>query len=245
MKKTAYILTIMLALAGLGWAYYTYASYLPTYCRSIAETVFVDKTELFAIQPTTSEILSPLDLYSHKWESVDIHLRTFSQYKYTERYTVSLANKYFLISNPDQRDKDVQTFKTAVDTLVKTVCRQPNGYSKSSIYAPFIEEVNNIASSKADKKVALAYTDCCENTDVFSIYRPADRDALVHHLNKVKELLSSYGKPCRLHGLTIYILYKPENDRDNENFTLMSEFYKQLFEEAGATVYISPSIAIN
>ena len=119
---------------------------------------------------------------------------------------------------------------------------QKNGYPRSSIYAPLVVEANRIARTKADLKAVIAYTDACENTSVFSIYDPIDRNLLMHHPEKVQELLAQYGKVDDLHGVTIYIIHSPLNDMDNENFSIMSRFYKSLFEDAGAKVCIGANV---
>jgi hypothetical protein len=245
MKQIVYIVIAVLLLTGLGWAYYAYGALLPVYSRTVAESVLVDKTEEFILQPTGTEILLPVNLADHKWEHVQLQVRTFSQFKYTESYTVALPGHFFLLSNPDDRDKEISRFKTRLDSVMTAISRQDKGYPKSSIYAPFIEEVNRIAAIKADVKNVLAYTDVCENTDDFSIYREKDRNLLIKHPEKVRELLSKYGKPGNLHGLTIYILFKPKSDRDDEYFTLMSGFYRKLFEAAGADVHIGSNLVTN
>ncbi|MCW3120853.1 MAG: hypothetical protein JWQ38_345 [Flavipsychrobacter sp.] len=245
MKKIAYIIIGVLLLAGLGWAYYAYAAYLPTYSRHVAETVLIDQTQEFLVQPTGTEILSLASLPGHKWESVQLQMRTFSEYKYTESYGLALQGQFFLLSNPDDRDKEIAAFILKTDTVISRIREQNKGYPKSSIYAPFIEEVNRISATKADIKTVLAYTDACENTSVFSVYNAKDRELLIRHPEKVKELLSQYGKPGNLHGVVIYIFFKPKSDRDNEYFTIMSGFYKMLFETAGADVYVGPNLVVD
>lgn len=242
MKKIANIVIAALLLTGLGCAYYAYASYLPTYSRSVAEAVLIDQTEQFTVRPTGADILQPLSLDDHKWESVQLHVRTFSEFKYTESHTLVLPGHFFLLANPDDRDNEINRFEHKVDTVINAINNQDRGYPKSSIYAPFIEEVNRIAATKAGVKNVVAYTDCCENTSVFSVYREKDRSLLAKHPEKVVALLSQYGKPGNLHGLTIYILFKPKTERDNEYFTLMSGFYKKLFEDAGAKVEIGANL---
>ncbi len=237
--------SIAILLIGLGWAYYSYASYLPVYSRSVAESVLVDETEQFIVRPTRMDVLQPLNLAEHKWQSVQLNVRTFSEFKYTESRTLALPGRFFLLSNPDERDNEIHKFEQNVDTVINAVNGQNKGYPKSNIYAPFIEEVNRISAIKADVKAVTAYTDCCDNTSVFSIYRDSDRNLIKKHPEKVKELLSQYGKPGNLHGLTIWISFKPKTDRDNEYFTLMSVFYKKLFEEAGAEVHVGANIVFD
>lgn len=242
MKKIIIGIVALIVIGALGWAYYTYASQLPTYSRSVAESVIIDKTDPLAVQPSLADVLAPLNLSEHKWEQVRLNISTFSEYKLNEKYALDLPGQFFLWANPGDRDKDISLFGKQVDSVLTVVNRQNNGYPKSSIYAPLLEEVNRLAATKAELKNVLVYTDGCENTDVFSIYRDKDRELLTKHPEKVRELLSRYGKPGNLHGVSIYFLFKPRNDIEDRNFSLMSGFYKQLFEAAGAEVHIGANL---
>jgi len=221
-----------------------YAISIPVAPHTNVETIFIDKTDDFAKQATGAEVLLPIGLRDNSWQSVQLKICTFSDYDFTESKAFSLRGEVFMLGNPTGRKKEVDRFEKKIDGAIRAINSLPGGCTHSSIYAPFIRELNRMASLQAYRKVAINYGDLFENTQIFSVYKKEDWLLLKTHPEKVKELLAQFGKPADFSGLKIYLVYKPETDRDNEYYQLMSGFYKKLFEGAGAQVFIGANLSV-
>lgn len=207
----------------------------------VAGSVLKDRTDLDS-EPVQADDLCPLLYLDNKWAGISLRMLTISDYAYNKVHQVSLPGRIVLFSSVTERDKEIAGFKKDMAMCVDSINTEPIGLPHSSIYEPLMTEANRIAASKAKHKFVVAYTNCGENTPAFSVYNTKDRKLLKNNPQKVEQILEKMVKSANLNGLTVYLVYHPTTDKDNEYFTAMSRIYKRILEKAGATVIIEANL---
>ena len=81
-----------------------------------------------------------------------------------------------------------------------------------------------------------------ENTDEMSFYDKEKFALLKTNPNMIKKYFDSQVLLASLQGININIIFQPNGISENEQFQVVSEFYKNLFESKGAKVEITANI---
>jgi hypothetical protein len=81
-----------------------------------------------------------------------------------------------------------------------------------------------------------------ENTDKMSFYNKSVLNSIKKEPDKIKQYFESQIKLNKLNGIKIYIIYQPRNTEEDNAFSIVSGFYKQLFESKGADVEITANL---
>jgi hypothetical protein len=212
--------------------------------NSAEVSVCIDTTDSLKPEPVATEIYTSQHLGNNKWASIRITINTFSNFDYNTSYFLKLPAKLSLLSNPDQRDRSIEEYKQGFENQLNKIRQQALELPKSSIYGPMIRDLNRLARSTAEKKTALYFTDCRENTALFSIYKKSDSILLKKHPEKVRALFAQIEKPNSLKGIRVFLVCKPTTDEENYSFGLMSNFFKKILEDAGAKVYIGADLNV-
>lgn len=213
--------------------------------HSTAISISFDKTDSLKAKIDTAQIFSILELDVNNWGGFQISVNTFSDFDFNPSSILELEAKSYLLSNPGNRKKEIAQFKKAFITLLSEVQRQAKELPKSSIYGPMIRDLNRLAKSKAERKIGVYYTDCRENTHLFSAYNKKDLALIKESPNEVKALLMRIEKPRDLRGIKVFLICQPLNDEENKCFITMSTFFKEILEQAGAKVFIGADLNVN
>jgi len=205
-------------------------------------SIAIDLTDSLRPDPNGMEIYSALDLDKYKYAKIKIKINTFSNFDYNSSSTLKLPAKFLLLSNPEERDSAIKAFKDCFCTKLDGVSLQAKGLPKSSIYGPMIRDLNRLARSTAENKIAVYFTDCRENSSIFSAYNKNHLDSLKVNPKKVRELFEEVEKPNNLNGLRIFLICNPTSKEENNGFELMSKLFKQILIDAGAKVYVGADL---
>ncbi|MBX7226413.1 MAG: hypothetical protein K1X55_10305 [Chitinophagales bacterium] len=204
--------------------------------------IFTDKTGTLIESLGVTDIVPLLRFDINKYAWVKVKCFTLSNYEYNNVESIALANRFFLFSNPKKRDREIDQFIAQIDTTLESIYKTDTGKEKSSIYVPIIREANTLYTSRAFRKIIIIQSDLQENTNRFSLYNENDYALLKQSPEKVLKKLEQIEKLHTVKGLTVYLIYQPKSDKDNERFMAMATFYKALFEKQGAEVYIGSNI---
>ncbi|MDB5198046.1 MAG: hypothetical protein JWO92_9 [Chitinophagaceae bacterium] len=237
--KTLFIIIISGALAIITFAFFVGN---PFKNSDVDLSLSIDKTDSFKSVPDADQIFAFLNIQSNKWSRMTMQINTLSNFEYNTSRTVTLSSELLLLSNPDQRDSSIEHFKRSTILQLNKMNQIAIGRPNSSIYIPMIRELNRLAKSNAKTRIAIFYSDLRENTKLFSMYRKQDQELFKTDPKKVKKLFKRLEKPENLNGIKVYLIFEPGNDFENTSFNIMSEFIKNILEDAGAEVYIGANL---
>lgn len=221
-----------------------YFSFTSLNKNSSEYSICIDKTDSLQPKPDGEKIYSSLRIGNYKWARTKIRVNTFSNFDYNSASELELPAKLILLSALDKRDTTIEEFKKSFVTKLNDVYKLTIGLPKSSIYGPMIRDLNRLAKSKAENKIAIYLTDCRENTSLFSAYDEKDLTLLKEHPEKVKTIFDQIEKPNDLSAVRVFLICSPTTDEENYGFGLMANFFKKLLIDAGAKVYIGADLEI-
>jgi hypothetical protein len=207
-------------------------------------TILFDRTDSMFAQPIAENILANLDLTDNKWQAIKIRTTAISAYDYNPVYTAVLQRKFFLFSNPFQRDKEVSSFGQQLNINIDSIEKYTRYSAHSSIYKCIVAEAIQLRHSQARRKSLFVFSDVQENSAFFSVYNQYNFLVLKKNPEEIQNLFLGIAKPANLNGVDIYFIYEPRSEKDNERFILMANLFKQIFTKAGALVFIEANLKV-
>lgn len=242
--KTKIILCIGFLALLIGIGIYFLIPIFKTQINGSEITVFIDKTDVQKEQLKVNDIVSLLDIDKNIWQRNKVELQTLSNFQYNNVQEKELPFAFFLLSNPKKRKKDIQQFKTELDSALQSIYAIDSGRTRSSIYEPIVRTLNTVSHSKAHKKILIVQSDLQENTQTFSVYRESDYLLLQKHREQIIERFTNVLALQGIRGIEVYLIYQPKSDADNDRFILMANLFKEILEQKGAIVHIGSNVVI-
>ncbi len=235
MKTTIIIILLSIAVLFIGCA---------TTNQSITThtVVLMDVTDKFLSRPVASDILKLYRFDGNRYNGGIFQFSDLTKVSFNATEEVKVAKVNQWLSNQFQRDKEISTFENSVTDTIAQAESAPAGENNSSIYYPVATALNELVQSNADKKYALIYSDLMEHTPELSFYSKNTLKEVKEEPEVIRALLESQMQLQSLQGITIYLLYEPTNSLQDEEFKIVSAFYKDFFESKGATVIIATNI---
>ncbi len=209
--------------------------------------VFIDATESLFRSPShylpdIPSILRMMNVDTVKGGYNGAELRLFlindlSETKSTVR-RLEVGVSGMLGQNPLDRLDEVKKFSRGVRedfiALLQDAQWQKN---QSKIYQNLCRELNNLASTKSDKKAVIIYSDMLENSNLFSFYGSGVEKVhrYIEDMNQARRELAADCEMPDLSGveLNIVTLRTKEND---EKINLASQFWTRFFQQQRALV---------
>lgn len=206
------------------------------------ESVIIDQTDSFNVEPNLEDILLPLKLNDYKHKRVSLRIQTVTNLDYNTIFDFKLPNRPKWISNPGNRDKEIKLFKSKVIRHLDSMNSQRRSLPNSHIYRTLITELNRLAEIHEKKKIQIVYSDLFEHSTLFDSYDPNQLNSLRLNPDKVKATFLKSLQCGNYSGIRVFIVYKPSTKTDNERFILMSSLFRSILGDSGATVYIGANI---
>ena len=141
-----------------------------------------------------------------------------------------------------ERDKEIKNFKNEVLQIVTAAGNDIVGKNNSSVFLPIANALNELARSKAQRRVLLIYSDLMENTMDISFYTKKQFQLLTTNPDSIKKQFEHLQTLQNLNGIEVNFIYQPTDSQNDKVFAIVSAFYKKLFEDKGAKVNISANI---
>lgn len=208
----------------------------------ITEVVVLrDITDKHLAQPDTDEILSLYNMES-KWNGGIFRFTDLSDVSYNSAIVAKLESRNEWLSNELDRDKEIKNFKNKVLEIITNNEKDSIGKKSSSIYLPIARELNRLSTGKTQKRVLLIYSDLMENTSEMSFYDNRKLSLLKTNPDSIGRYFDSQLSLQKLNGIKIFLVYKPSDEKADEEYKIVSGFYKNLFENKGAEVEITANI---
>jgi hypothetical protein len=214
------------------------------YCqKSDTEFVtFVDITDSTKVSMDSGEYIAFVKANSSTYGKTTVRIQSLSNFDYNKVAVFTLSPTFPLLSNPYEREGQAKDFYTSISKKIGEIREAGTGRPQSSIYAPLVRELNRLANDSSKVKYMLVYSDLQENTDTFSLYKPKQLELLKQHPEQVRTILSAFGVPGQLKGVSIYFVYQPLDTNDEQRFLLMAHFLEGWLGEQGAQVHIGPNL---
>jgi hypothetical protein len=146
------------------------------------------------------------------------------------------------LGNEFDREKKVKDFYAQITQILTNLEKETNGKDNSSIYIPIANELNRLSQNTALKRILLVYSDLMENTEELSFYNKSKFSLLQSDPDTIQKYFLAEVPLQKLNGITIYLIYQPSDPKTDEEYQIISGFYKKLFESKGATVLITANI---
>ncbi len=169
-----------------------------------------------------------------------VRVKSLSGYEYNKTQSFTLPSHFAVLSNPYNRSEEIRYFIWLINHELDAYYADNSDIKTSSLYNEIVREANTIATSQATYKYVIVQSDLSENTEAFSIYK--QQSLLVAHPDSVLHILERNVKCLDLTGVSMYFIFQPTTQEENKRFVLMSNFFKKIFEEHHATVFVGANL---
>lgn len=237
MKTTIYILITLVILSILS-VWLTKISHTD----KTEITVINDQTDIFSSRPKSDEIIQMYGFTNNPWDEGEFRFIELTDININNIDQTKINKKDFINRNKYRRQDEIKAFLTKIDTIITTSQNTNPGKNNSAIYTPVANELNRMSKNSSTSKIMLIYSDLMENTDKMSFYNKSVLNSIKKEPDKIKQYFESQIKLNNLNGIKIYIIYQPRNTDEDNAFSIVSGFYKQLFESKGAVVEITANL---
>ncbi len=206
-------------------------------------SVLRDITDKHTAEPVAEEILLLFNFsVGEKWNGAIFRFSSLSDVSYNPTAEIKLEAKNKWLSNEIERGKEIKKFTGGTSQILSDSSSQPIGKRYSAIYFPIAKELKRLRQSKSQSKILLIYSDLMQNDFDVSLYSKSQIELLQTNPDSLKQSFEKQEQLPSLAGIEIYFIYQPMNAEDDRQYRIVSEFYKNLFEEKGATVNITANL---
>lgn len=241
MKTTAItILTAILLTTG-GCVYIYNNSSESAYDYEI--TVAVDRTGSHSVSmPGRETIKQAAEVKNELWSGYLVHLVTLSDVDLNKVYEVKIEPEFRFTANEYARKKKMENFRQELDTAIDKLLSEPAGRPSSSLYVPVMGTLERLSASKAKNKRLVVFSDLLEESSLVKFDEKKTLTLLRQKPDSIAAILEKEAPVPSLNGIEIYMIYEPVNSTDSDQHRIISNFYKKIFEQKGAKVFIGANL---
>ena len=206
--------------------------------------LLIDLTDKDTVELNAHDVVSLATNSFLSKSEITIQTESLSEYQTNAVKEFHLPKEGIITGNSMRRKRAINKLARQVDTTVRKMYSQQTARSQSKLFLPFLNAVNDLSKRNAQTKTIVCASDLTENNKAFSCYNPKSIQLLKKDPHLVETTLLQGSSLNNYRGISIYLIHHPRNERDDEMFYLMANFYKQLYERKGATVYIQSDLHI-
>ncbi len=202
-----------------------------------------DITDKHLAQPDATTILPFYNLVGEeKWHGGIFRFANLSDVSYNPAFelTIDPANPW--LSNQLARDKQIQKFRDSVSTVLADAQKETIGKENSSLYLPIARELNRLSGSTAQRRILIIYSDLMENDLDFSLYGKDQLGLIQLNPDSLTKTFEEKEPLNQLTGIEVYFIYQAADAEQDREYSIVSEFYKNMLESKGATVHIAANL---
>ena len=204
--------------------------------------VLYDVTDKHLARPHAEEIIRLYDFSESRWNGGIFHFVDLSDVSYTRTQEKKIEPVGKWLSNEIQRDKDIENFQKGITEIIYNAEHEVIGKNHSSIYLPIARELNKLSQSKSEKRVLLVYSDLMENRSALSFYNNKTFQLLKSDPDRTRNFFEVEQPLNSLTGIEVYLLFQPVDTIQDDQFKVVSEFYRKLLNDKGAQVTVSANL---
>jgi len=203
-------------------------------------TIMRDITDTIISEPKVADVVSFFNM--KQWDGASFRFVDITDVTYNHTYEKKILPENEWMGNEFERAKKVKQFFSEISQVLHTAKTKSKGKDKSSVYIPIAHELNRLSQSTSQKRILLIYSDLIENTDEFSLYKKKNINLLRTNPKAVSDYFENLTPLNNLEGIRIHLIFQPTDPVADEQYKLISGFYKTLFESKGASVEITANI---
>jgi hypothetical protein len=200
-----------------------------------------DVTDRQIAKPDINEIISQYN-FENKYNGGIFHLTKLTDVTYNQKTEAKIEPANEWLSNELERNKEISDFKDQVSQIITTADKDSSGRINSSLYLPIANALNELSTKKMQRRILLVYSDLMENTLDMSFYQKENFALLKTNPQKVQDHFEKLEHLNSLSGIEVFLIYQPANNTSDQNYQIVSDFYRKLLEDKGAKVTISANI---
>ncbi len=205
-------------------------------------SVFRDLTEKHLSQPSDKEIIDVYQLHENRWKGGIFRFSNVTDVSFNQWQEVNIDPVNQWLSNELERRQQVKKFEDTISFIISSSDKDSIGKEYSSVYFPIVAELNRLSQSKSETKKLLVYSDLMENELDVSLYAKGVFDLLRSNPDSLESIFEKKQPLSDLKGIEVYFIYQPADVKKDKEFRIVSAFYKELFEEKEATVFIKANL---
>ncbi|MGE0637681.1 MAG: hypothetical protein AB7P01_14645 [Bacteroidia bacterium] len=207
--------------------------------QDVELTVMYDRTDALQSIPDWKQVKDYFGLKANKWKGVICTLLPITDIRLNKEYKVSIPARNQWFSNELERNGEIKKFQKDIDNALMQLEAIPVGKLQSSIYIPLARKLNEMSERKTCKGELFIYSDMMEHTTGISFYNQKTLRTIKENPAFITSYLEKQCAMKSLCGITIHIFYLPETVQQDEQFEIVSQFFKNMWEGKGATVLIN------
>ena len=239
LKKITMIIVLALIISAL-----LYGCSTKTY-NEMDVSVVSDKSEVgFIAKPDSAEIKNLFPFKDSIWNGFRFRTFPLTDVDYNPAYTTEIASEFQIVSNNYTRKDRVKDFLSGVDKAIEKLNSVPVGRPNSCIYVPIATELNRLSLSNAKRRILIVYSDFMEFSTLADFYKKSTLETIKSNPDSIQGILENRIQLSNLSGIEVYIIYQPRNLVENNQYTIVTAFWKAMLEKKGAKVTISANLII-
>lgn len=205
-----------------------------TKTSTTAITILADRTDKDIPNPNYNEIQTVCDLQDNPNNGVVFKLQNIGNTDFNPVQIIEITQGS-LLGNSFQRKSDVTEFYKTIRDLIKKENSKNYSFQKSSILYPLIENLKALQEHKGER-ILMLYSDLAEFSQVYNSYQLNNLKSRNPQI--VASEINSKIEIPRIQNTTLYVIYYPKTDVQNDDFKFNLELYKELFKASGLTIKI-------
>lgn len=206
-------------------------------------TIAVDRTGSHSVSmPGRETIRQAAEVKNELWSGYLVRLITLSDVDLNKVYEVKIEPEFRFTANEYSRKKKMESFRQELDTAIDKLLSEPLGRPSSSLYIPIIKELEVLSVSKAKNRRLVVFSDLLEESSLMKLDEKKTLALLKQKSDSIAAILEKEAPVPSLNGIEIYMIYEPVNSTDSDQHRIISNFYKKIFEQKGAKVFIGANL---
>lgn len=145
-------------------------------------------------------------------------------------------------SNQFKRERSIAAFSDSVATMINNAISFTGGKPQSSVYLPIARELRYLAETSAERRILIVSSDLMEHQPGMSFYDKTTFALLTQNSDSLEQLLEHKAPLPSLDGIKVYFIYQPTDTYHDQQYQVVSTFYKNMLEQKGATVSITANL---
>ncbi len=238
-QKTSPHSAPIVAIAAIGLLYACNTS-VPPSPNDKSVVVLSDPTDFHLLLPDSATLWPFLNIKEHPWSSYRVEVGSITNVAYAPTATVFLKSENRSQSSMGIRKKRIEKFKRDLFPLLyKHQCKDSTDeLDQSVIYRTLVYHLKRLQDSKDAVRVLLVYSNLMEHSDIGNFYSDKTLLRIRNNPDEFTKELEAIEPIGDLSGIAIHLLFQPRDFEESKRYVTVSNFYKRLFEQKGATVYI-------
>ena len=205
--------------------------------------IVVDTTDPLLVYPDSTQLMHFIQLYANIWQGQEVHVSTITDKDVNPVQTFTLPKENRITGNLQRRQREVEVFSHQLDSVVALHVLKGNpAVGHSVIYRTLAQQLAVLRERTSIIRNLVVYSNLYENSDLANFYDAATLRQMKAHPQPLLQHFWDAAQLGDLTGITIWLVYRPVDYQDNLRYLTVSNFFKQLFTDHGATVHIVASL---